>query len=70
MVKINNQFIDRVWEKGKEKAFKLVGIWVDEKLKWQNHIDSIGKKIVMPRTALVKHLKNYLQKIRNFYTVG
>ena len=31
--------IKRVWEKGRDKSFKLLGIKVDEGLKWNNHID-------------------------------
>ena len=34
LVRINDTFIEIVWEKGKEKSFKLVGIHVDENLKW------------------------------------
>ena len=30
LVKIGNTYIDRVWSKGKEKSFKLVGIHVDD----------------------------------------
>ena len=33
LVKIGEQYIQRVWEKGKEKSFKLVGIQIDEQLK-------------------------------------
>ena len=37
LVKIGDEYIDRVWSKGKEQSFKLVGIQVDEKLKWDKH---------------------------------
>ena len=33
---INNTQIMRVWDKGTEKSFKLVGINIDERLKWGN----------------------------------
>ena len=39
LVKIGNTYIDRIWSKDKEKSFKLVGIHVDEKLKWDKHIN-------------------------------
>ena len=33
LVHINHQFLEKsVWEKGKEKLFKLVGIHVDEQV--------------------------------------
>ena len=45
LVRINDTFIERVWEKGKEKSFKLVGIHVDENLKWTHHINHVAKKM-------------------------
>ena len=45
LVKIGDTYIDRVWSKGKEKSFKLVGIHVDEKLKWDKHIKYIVRKV-------------------------
>ena len=45
LVKIGSEFIERVWNKGKEKSFKLVGIQVDEKLKWDKHINYIARKM-------------------------
>ena len=43
IIHIEGKFIERVWEKGKEKSFKLVGIKVDEGLKWNHHITSHQK---------------------------
>ena len=31
LVKLGNTYIERVWSKGNEKPFKLVGIMVDKK---------------------------------------
>ena len=45
LVKLGNEFIERVWTKGKEKSFKLVGIHVDEKLKWDKHINNVARKM-------------------------
>ena len=32
---VDNTQIMRVWDKGTEKSFKLVGIHIDKKLKWR-----------------------------------
>lgn len=45
LIQIRNEPLQRVWRKGKEKAFKLVGIWIDEELKWSEHIAVTHKKI-------------------------
>ena len=45
LVKIGDEYINRVWSKGKEQSFKLVGIQVDEKLKWDKHINYIARKM-------------------------
>ena len=45
LVKIGPEFLERVWEKGEEKSFKLVGIEIDEDLSWKHHIAKIGKKV-------------------------
>jgi hypothetical protein len=54
LVKIDNSPIERVWSKGKEKSFKLVGIHLDEKLNWAEHINTIGKKITVATYGLHK----------------
>ena len=38
LVQIDDQYIERVWKYGAEKSFKLVGIQIDEQLKWEEHI--------------------------------
>ena len=45
LIHIESKFIKRVWEKGREKSFKLVGIYVDEALKWTHHQDSVARKM-------------------------
>ena len=57
LVKINNQYIDRVWTKGAEKSFKLVGIHVDKKLTWNAHIDYISRKMDYANYGLSKSSK-------------
>ena len=42
LVKLRDKYIERVWSKGNEKAFKLMGIIVAEKLKWDEHINYIN----------------------------
>ena len=39
LITIDNTVIERVWDKGKETSFKLVGIHIDERLKWEHHIN-------------------------------
>ena len=39
LVKINDEYIQRVHDAGKESSFKLVGIQIDEKLRWTEHIN-------------------------------
>ena len=45
LVKLGKTIIERFWNKGREKSFKLVGIHVDEKLKGDNHINNIARKM-------------------------
>ena len=40
-IHINGENIERVWRQGQEKSFKLVGIMIDEKLNWEDHILSL-----------------------------
>jgi len=54
LVKIDNETLLRVWNRGKEKSFKLVGIHLDEKLNWGEHIAAVGKKISMAMYGLHK----------------
>ena len=44
LVQIDGHYIDRVWGQGDENAFKLVGIMIDDQLKWDHHIAYIAKK--------------------------
>ena len=57
LVKIGEEYIERVWNKGTEKSFKLVGIWVDESLKWTEHINAVGKKMNHALYGLTKASK-------------
>ena len=45
LVKINDEYIQRVHDAGKESSFKLVGIQIDDKLKWTEHINYICKNL-------------------------
>jgi hypothetical protein len=54
LVKIDNNPIERVLSKGKEKSFKLVGIHLDQKLNWAKHTNAIGKKITVATYGLHK----------------
>ena len=54
LVQIDGQYIERVWSKGNEKSFKLVGIMIDETLSWQEHISYIAKKMGYANFSLNK----------------
>ena len=45
LVMLGNKYIERVWNESKEKSFKLVGIHVDEKLKWDKHINNVTRNM-------------------------
>ena len=47
-ININGENIERVWRQGQEKSFKPVGIIIDEKLNWEDHINYIAKNITLP----------------------
>ena len=70
LVKINNQYIERVWHKGNEKSFKLVGIHVDEKLTWNSHIDAVAKKMDHANYALRKASKELVPKNKKLLYSG
>ena len=44
LVKLGNEYIERVWNKGK-KSSKLVEIHVNEKLKWDKPINNVARKM-------------------------
>ena len=54
LVKIGNEYLERVWKGGNETSFKLVGIWVDEDLSWSDHIDKLYRKINLALYGLNK----------------
>ena len=60
LVKLGNTYIERVWAKGNEKSFKLVGIMIDEKLKWDEHINYINRKVGYANYLLAKASKTCL----------
>ena len=57
LIKLGDTYIERVWSKGNKKSFKLVGIMVDEKLKWDEHINYINRKIGCANYMLAKASK-------------
>ena len=70
MLKIGNEFIERVWEQGREKSFKLVGIQLDEKLKWSHHISYILKKVNSSNYALTRSSKSLNTKNKKLIYSG
>ena len=55
LITIDNTIIERVWEKGKETLFKLVGIHIDEKL--NQHINKTNNKFASAIYGLTKCAK-------------
>ena len=64
-VRIGKEPIERVWEKGKEKSVKLVGMHIDENLKSTHHIHAVEKKINSAIYGLVKASKTLNLKKQN-----
>ena len=56
-VKLGDEYIEKVWNKGKDKSFKLVGIHVNKKLKWDKHINNVARKKDNPIYGLSKVTK-------------
>ena len=57
LIRIADETLERVWDSGQEKYFKLVGIHIDENLKWQHHIKKIANKIAGATYCLNKASK-------------
>ena len=57
LISIDNTIIERVWEKRKETSFKLVDIHIDERLKWDQHINKTSSKIASAIYGLTKCAK-------------
>ena len=47
--------IARIGTGNKEKAFKLVGVWLDDKLNWQHHVQQVKRKVSY---SLIKLARN------------
>ena len=67
---INGINITRVWQKGQEKSFKLVGINIDEKLNWNEHIIAVGKKIASAAYGLHKTRNDLTSKNKTLIYSG
>ena len=52
-----NKEISRVGSTEEEKAFKLVGVWLDDKLNWQHHISQIKNKISYSLIRITRNKK-------------
>ena len=61
LITIDNTVIERAWDKGKETSFKLVGIHIDEKLKWDQHISKTNNKIASAIYGLTKCAKEIVE---------
>ena len=57
LISIDNTIVERVREKGKETSFKLVGIHIDERLKWDQDINKTSSKIASAIYDLTKCAK-------------
>jgi exonuclease III len=70
LVKIGDEYLQRVWKNGKEKAFKLVGVWIDEELKWKHHIEGVSKKVNSANFGLAKAGKSLDIKNKRLIYMG
>ena len=68
-LKIQGKEIQRVHEKGEEKAFKLCGVFIDENLTWKHHINHVKSKvsksiayICISKRSLTREVKILLYK--------
>ena len=57
LIRIADEKLERVWDSGQEKSFKLVGIHIDETLKWQHHIKKFANKVAGATYGLNKASK-------------
>ena len=58
---IGNEEILRIGSDCKEKFFKFVGIYLDEHLSWDHHINHVGNKVASGNYA-ISNAKNFLPK--------
>ena len=70
LVKIGDEYLERVWKEGKEKSFKLVGIHVDEGLQWDYNINALGKKINSAIYGLAKTSRTLEEKSKKLLYSG
>lgn len=61
---IGNEQIDRIGTDCKEKFFKFVGIYLDEHLSWDHHINHVGNKVASGSYAISTAKKILPTKIR------
>ena len=60
-IKINDQPIERIGNNMNNKAFKFLGIHIDENITWKSHINYICTKI-SPSNYIINKVKNVLPK--------
>ena len=70
LVKIGDEYLERVWKEGNEKSFKLAGIHVDEGLQWDFHINALGKKINSAIYGLAKTSRTLEEKSKKLLYSG
>ena len=68
--KIGEEYLERIWEKGREKSFKLVGIWVDEGLTWDHHRTNVAEKLTQPYMGLQKPINLWTPITGSYYIVA
>ena len=61
---LSGQKIERIWEKGNEPAFKLLGIWIDPALTFQYHINKVHSKVQKALSYIIRSKKSLPYKIR------
>ena len=67
---MGSKCIQIVRNREKEKSFKLVGIQIDKKLKWTEHIKYITKKVNYANYSPSKISKELNTEKKSYYIVG
>ena len=63
-IRLNGVKLEQCGAKYQEKAVKFLGIWVDDKLNWSEHIDRLYKKLRSKIFLLSTVKKHFPQRLK------